>query len=100
MTRFSLRHASPILCLRPLLGVLPKPPVEPEDIDLKQLYRKSDLASTLMQAYESNNDTYSEYLDKIDRLLQKVAEKVEHFGTDFDKEYTKGLEGKFKAYLS
>lgn len=53
-----------------------------------------------MQAYESNNDTYSEYLDKIDRLLQKVAEKVEHFGTDFDKEYTKGLEGKFKAYLS
>lgn len=69
-------------------------------IEYRITNHKSALATTLMQAYEFDNDTYSGCLDEIDLLLQEVAEKVEHFGTDFDKEYTKELQDKFKAYLS
>lgn len=68
-------------------------------IEYRITNHKSALATTLMQAYEFDNDTYSGCLDEIDILLQEVAEKFEHIGTDFDREYTKGLQDKFKTYL-
>lgn len=61
--------------------------------------KKRALASKLMAAYNFDNYTYSDCLDEIDLLLQEVAEKFEHIGTDFDREYTKGLQDKFKTYL-
>ncbi len=59
---------------------------------------KRALASTLMEAYEFDNDRYSHYHDEMGTLLRGAISEFEGCGTDFDKEYTSKLLGKYESY--
>lgn len=49
---------------------------------------KRDLALTLMEACNFDNERYSKYRDEIGELLNSAVNEYESCGTDFDKEYT------------